>query len=256
MAWSNLNKWWLANDEIGEEIEGQFPAEDVNHDISATYAESTALSRQNAILHFVHGNSETVSFRGLFFADGSTENVYKIFAMLRSWAKVNPDLGRPPVLQFWVGDAHLALRQCVIEGISNIEYGEPRSDGSLRSVSFSIRLREYVAWSLDVENKPPPETRYHTARSRDYYEMLTLREYGDADVGDIIRKRHPDKPNIRVADVIKLPSTAALRKETVEQTSIALKTAYRRAVSPQRTLRLQVFDARNRSYTSHIVLEH
>jgi hypothetical protein len=248
-----LKMWNLANDEIGEEIQGQFPAEDLKEEVGGVWASHTSLGRSRSILQFIRGKTPTIQFRARFFADNSSISIHKKWLVLKNWCEVDPDLGRPPILQFWVGDAHLTFKQCVLETVGDITYEEPRSDGSLRHVSFQIHLKEFTPYNL--ESPKDGETRYHVSRQLDYYEMLALREYSDSMLGDVIRKRHPTKPNIRVGDVIKLPSRAALRKEVVEQTSIALGGAYDKRDNPNRTLRLVVFDNRNRTATSHTLLE-
>jgi len=248
-----LKTWVLADYEItGEELSGQFPAEDVTRTVTASWAEASTPTRPNPIHQFIRGNAEVVSFRGRFFAETIFDTVLKKLDLLVSWAKMDPDLKRPPILAFWVGDSHLRLRKCFIESISNIAYGEPRGDGSLHEVSFEVTLKEFVPWSL--ETVAPGESRYHHAKFGDYYELICHREYGDPLMGDIIRKRNPSMPNLITGDVIKLPSIGALRTEVVEQKSIQLGNGYTPKDTPQRRLRLDMFDKRNRSFLSHVVL--
>jgi hypothetical protein len=144
------------------------------------------------------------------------------------------------------------MMDCVIESLSP-KFGRPTWFGNIRSVQASITLRQYT--EFDLESAAAGETRYHRAVVRDYYELLTQREYGSAIMGDIIRKRHPTNPNIQVGDTIKLPSIEAIRKEKVEPKSLCLKGAYSKKETPQRTLRRDMFDLRNRPYVSHILID-
>lgn len=254
MPIENLKLWNLANDEVGDEIQGQFQAEDLRENgVGSVWAEHTVLNRSRAVQHFIHGMTPQIQFTSRFYAQDISQDVYPVWSKLKSWSQVNPDLGRPPILQFWVGDAHIVFKQCFLEELGDIVYEEPRSDGSLRHVKFMVKLREYTPFNL--ETKTSGETRYHKAASSETYEMLCLREYNNQMLGDVIRKRHPTKPNIQVGDVIKLPTLATLRKEVVEPKSIALNTAYGKGESPQRSLRLEMFDLRNRVAISHIIKE-
>lgn len=251
-------EWFLMNHDSGEELQGQFVAESVTENIGATYAERFALNSQHAIAQFVHGNTDTISFRGRFFLTselfGKSDDPYEKLSLLKSWVRRDDKLKRPPLLMFWIGDAHVGFHYCVIEQISGIEYQAPTSMGSLRDVAFGVELRRWEPWSLEVEEAP--ETRYHRARKADYYEMLTLREYGDPMMGDIIRKRHPTKPFIQIGNTIKLPSSDAIAKELVEPKSLALYQAFGRKDTAAKRRRQEVFDARNTTKTSFVVLDY
>jgi hypothetical protein len=244
--------WFLSNMDTGEQIEGQFPPEDLTQEMGGTFAEESPLNRQHPIAQFLHGNSETVSFTGRLFAETSIDSLTKPLRMLQNWTKRDPNLFRPPTLLFWVGDATVNLAECILERPLSIKYRSFRNNGSPRDISFTVNLREYVPYSLLVESGG--ETRYHQARDRDYYEWLCQREYSDPMLGVVIRDRHPDHGLLAAGDIAKLPSAETLRKAKPQTTSIALKTAYGRKDTPQRNLRVGVFDRLNRIHTSHVVL--
>lgn len=246
-------RWYLYNLDTDDKFEGQFPPEAVTQDLSAAFSESSALNRQNPIIQFLHGNSERVSFRGRLFAEDSTVNLIKPLRLLRKWTKRDPDLFRPPILHFWIGDSTVKLDQCLLESVAGISFQSFRDDGSPRDISFTINLREYVPYSLIAETGG--ETRYHRAREGDYYEWLAQREYGQPMHGVVIRDRHPDQEGVLdVNDIVKLPSPEAMRRVVAEPTSIALQTAYGRNDTPQRRLRIDMFDRRNKSHVSYVVL--
>jgi len=253
-------KWHLYNKDAGDEIEGQFEPEDLTEGgIGSKYAEHSALNRKHPIVQFLSGESETVSFSAMLYARDSLIGSVGFTAIkhdldkLKNWARRDEKLGRPPILTFWVGDQHVSMDSCVLETLNGIAYGRPTALGTMRSVRMSISLLKYEPFSLEDESSG--ETRYHRAKTRDYYEMLTYREYGDPAMGDIIRKRHPTKPNIQTADIIKLPSKDALRKDKVKPTSIILETAFDKRASPQRARRLAMLESRDRSHVSHVILE-
>ena len=254
----NFKTWHLANTEDGSEIEGQFEALDLTENIGTAYADNWSLGRRAPISQWVRGELETFTFtakfydpRSLFGWDG-----VDILAKLKEWARPNKSVGHPDILEFWVGDGSWAwLVRCTIQSLGGIKYDRPTMFGGLRGFEATITLREYVAYSLEDGQQSPFESRYHRAKQADYYESLCQREYGNANLGDIIRKRNPTKPNLQVGDVVKLPDISAIRKDKVEQKSIALQTGFGKKVTPQRTLRIAMFDARNRKKVSHVILE-
>lgn len=244
--------WFLQNVQNAERLEGQFPPISVTRELGNEWAEHTAISRQNAILQFLHGKVETVSVQVRLYArDILFNHVEDDLKKLEEWKTPSPLYkNAPPVLSFWLGDGHLFV-DCIIDSLSGITYGRPTGQGALRDVTLTINLKAYKKFS--IEDTGDFETRYHRARERDYYELLTQREYGNALIGDVIRKRHPTQPNLQVGDVVKLPSIESLRNKRVEPKSIPLQTAYGKKDSPQRRLRLQSFEDHNQSYVSHVL---
>lgn len=249
-----MRSWFLKNEDTGQELQGQFEPEQLTENIAQKYAKHGALNRAHPIVQFLSGEAQTTTFRAtLFGRDTLFTSAQDDLDLLKEWGQRDDTLERPPIMSFWVGDGHLEIASCVIESLGGIVYGRPTLFGGLKTVTLNIQLLKYVPF--DLEGDAGGETRYHRARVRDYYEMLTYREYGSALIGDVIRKRHPSKPVIEVADIIKLPSASVLRKDRVETKSIPLRNSYSRKPSPQRSLRLWMFEQRDRSYTSHIVIE-
>lgn len=254
MLFLNLGAWFLQNTETGQILKGDFPPVNYTRSRSNSYARHTSISRTNAIMQFLHGEAQKLSVDiRLFGRDIAFNSVERDLVLMESWMMPQSGLNDiPPVMTFWVGDAHVIM-DCVIISMANIRYGTPDIKGGVRDVSLTLELEEYV--KFDINDNRLFETRYHRARQRDYYEMLTFREYGDPMMGDIIRKRHPTKPVINVGDTIKLPSIAAVRRDVVEPKSITFKGAFAKKDSPQKTLRATMFDLRARPYVSHILVE-
>lgn len=243
--------WELGNYETGGEVKGQFHAEDLKRNVDPNWSETYSVGQQNPIHQFIRGSADMVSFKGRFFADWLTDSVTSQIDKLISWAKIDKELRRPPILYFWHGDGHVRLRKCIIWSLSNIEYGEPRWDGSPRHVVFDITLKEYVPFTL--EEKPTGESRYHHSKFGDYFELICYREYAEPLIGDVIRRRHYTTPQLQVGDIVKLPSSSTLLNESIEPKSIQLKTAFKPKESPQRTNRIDIFNKRNIVYTSNVI---
>jgi hypothetical protein len=244
-------RWQIRNEDTGELIQGQFPAK-VAVEIKNNWQQHTALSRSRAIVMFINSENDTLTMSSVFFARTSDEYelVTERINKLIQWSKPDLAFGRPAVCTFWVGNGYLE-RTCVIDSISGLTYSEPTRQGELRSVSFTLNLLAYQ--EFNINDAELFETRYHRGRERDYYEMLCFREYKLPMLGDVIRKRNPSQPLVTPGSTIPLPSVEAVRNVKVEPKSLQLQTAYGKKDTPQRTLRIDIFNRRNVSYTSHIV---
>jgi len=256
------NVWYLSNEDVTPPsiIQGQFPPEELKEETSNKYSIQTSLNRQNPIIQFLSGEADTISFVATMFNhSGFTGKTVFDFVgdvkddldTLKSWKQRDENLGRPPILSFSVGDGMVGMASCIITSLGNIAYDKPTKLGKFRRAKLTINLTRYEPFSLAASTSG--ETRYHRAALRDYYEMLTYREYGSAEMGDIIRKRHPTKLNIQPADIIKLPSKATLRREIIAPGSIIFQNITNKKSTPQRELMLMVLDRRNRNYVSHII---
>lgn len=252
MPATNIRKWFMRNEDTGEMLIGQFAPKNVELNVKNNYAQHTTLSRSRAILMFLSSESDTLNFSSMFFAmhADDAQRVEDSINKLLLWSKPSLAFGAPPPVTFWIGNGHLE-RLCVIDSISGISYGEPTGDGAIRQVSFTVNLLEYHPFTL--QDTELFETRYHRGRERDYYEMLCFREYKQPLLGDIIRKRHPTQPNVTPGSTIKLPSIEAIRTKKPAPTSIALVGAFGRKDTPQRELRIDMFNRRNRVHVSHVI---
>lgn len=250
-----LRVWNLFNTDTFELVRGQFHPEDLTMDISTAWSEKFGLNREHPIVQFLHGEVETISFRSRLVATTLIEDLEDDLDKLKSFARYDESLGRPPILEFWFGSGSFNLfrQPCRLTGLNGISYKRPTFFGNLRHVEFTINLREIKEFSL--EGPTIGNTRYHRAVEGDYYEYLTQREYNNPLLGDAIRKIHPDQPNIQTGDVIELPTASKLRKTKITQTSIALQDGFGRKESPQRSLRLAEFERHNRTKVSHVILE-
>jgi len=237
--------------ELDGELQGQFEPEDLTENIGTNYSQTTALNRAHPITQFISGNLETMTFtatlwnRDVLFGEANDQ-----LELLKKWARRDDRLGRPAIMKFWVGDGMATVAQCTIASLGGIKYKRPTMGGLLKGVELSITLNRYENFNLKGD---VGETRYHTVADGDYYELLTAKEYGSPMMGDIIRKRNPDKPALRVAEIVKFPAKDKFRKDRVEPKSIPLQGSFKRRPTPQRALRLYMFDQRNRSKISHII---
>jgi hypothetical protein len=261
MPLPTINRHWtLIRRDTSELFKGQFEAEEVSEDISVSWTEKFTLNRQKGITQFLHGDTDTVSFRGRFFNETVTGGAFPRFGgrqdkrwnKLKEFARRDPGLGAPPVLIFYIGDGHLQ-KQVVIDSISGIRYDQPAFNGELKGVTFTLNLREFT--DFDIEQDANFDTRYHHALSGDYYELLAKREYNVPDLGVWLRQNHPTQPNLQVGQIVRLPAPGgpSVRTARVHQTSVVFKTAYGRSPTPQRDRRLEMIRLRGGAQVSHII---
>lgn len=255
----NLKIWHLEAISDSSHVAGQFESPDVTENLSTTYADNWSLGRRAPISQWLHGELETITFTAKFWDTRKLVGEFpgdNALPKLKEWVRPSSKLGHPEILTFWVGDGSFAFFiNCTIASLGGIKYDRPSFTGGLRGFEATITLREYVPYSLEEGQQSPLESRYHRAKTGDYYEALCQREYNNPQLGDIIRKRNPTKPNLQIGDVVKLPDISAIRRDKVEQKSIALQTGFGKKLTPQKALRIAMFDARARSKVSHVILE-
>lgn len=243
--------WHMKNLDDGSELEGQFPPEDPVLDLATTYGEHVTLNRQNPIVQFLHGNSDTFTFTARFYAlHGDDNTPYKKITTLQGWRLRDPTLARPPRVVFTLGNI-IPLPEALITRLSGIRYSEPKQDGDIREVSLRVDLLRYEKYSLSTE--PEPETRYYAASTGDYFEMLAWREYRNALLGDLLRREHPELLDLTEGDVVRLPSYGAMKGRVVKPDSIPLAKSLGTKDTPTRRLRQEEFERHDRSYMSAVV---
>jgi hypothetical protein len=255
-------KWKLVRKDTLEILAGQFEAEELSEGISAAWTEEFSLNRQTGILQFLHGETETVSFRGRFYNETISGGSFPIYggrkdglwATLKEWVKMDKALKRPPVLIFFVGNGHLQ-KQVVIDSITGIKYDQPGGLGMFKGVTFTLNLRAYTEYS--VKQTANFDTRYHHSLDGDYYELIAQREYREPMLGVWLRQRHPTQLNLQAGQIVKLPAPGgtSVRTAKVAQQSLVFKTAYGRRPSPQRDRRLEMLRLRAAPRVSHVLLE-
>lgn len=271
--------WILANIDTGEELEGDFEAQNITRDVSASYAEHHTLNRQSPITQFLHGNTDTLSFEGRFFMDPAilslsglpfagpvsrflsdgTDTRFSLrpgekLKKIEEWVGIDADLQRPPIVQFSVGDGELS-QVSYIESVTNIRYDRPLITGEVRGVTFVVNLKKFIPFDIDLAEQPAPESRYAHVKEGEYYELLAQLEYGVPMLGVVVQQRNPTAAILEEGDVVKLPSLRAIQSQQVNPSSIAFTNLNSKQPSAQKTLKNLVLDRLNRDRYSAIVPE-
>lgn len=242
---STKNVWRLKMKDLDEtEFKGQFLAEDLTENVGARISSRGALNQASTDSKYLGGDDQTITFTTRVWATNSIKNVKKTVELLKSFSKRNPKLKRSPIFIFTAGTEVQAL--VFVKSVGGIKYDRPRSDGSIRGAVFGIQLSVIE----DIETKPNslsiatlvksglgiissvqglssgglgafskisiPGGSLHTkgkeiiVKDGQTFEHIAQREYGDALVGDILRRAHYNKPlnelksSLEVGDVVDL----------------------------------------------------
>lgn len=258
----SLKTWTLKNQDTGEIIQGQFPAEEVMlQNTGSNFVQIQALNRANSIIQFINGKTPTLNVKSRFyrrdFLDASpVDRIEK----LKSWATMDALAAsagirlRPPMLTFYLGDGLGVQMDCVMTECADIKYSEPNALGGMREVSFEMKFLQIGGAQTAASNeKEVLDTRYIHAKADDYYEKLCAAEYGDPMIGVILRQRNPTMGLLKTGDIIALPAAAGVAGSTPNQQSIALSGAFGRKSTVTKQLRLQYLNSRNRPYTAFVL---
>lgn len=234
--------WWVLNVDTGDYVFGQYTTE-VQSNASSTYADSFSLGRNDPVTQFVHGNLDTMSFEGRFFASFAFQEVVKQGQKLQEWTKADPELGRPPVCYFWIGDQFAQMTSCRIQA-ANIKYDKPTVLGQARGARVAVSLRKYEPFSLTATANF--DTLYYRSKPGDSYEKLAARRYGNPMLGVELRNRNPDKRRLTPGDIVAMPApSGSIRRAKVEPRSVVLAGVTSRLVTPQRVLLTEKLKSRN-----------
>jgi hypothetical protein len=260
-------KWTLISQDTGVSLEGKFPPQNLRENVSGVWASQGTLGLSQPILQFVRGDQESVEvdlkayarhrgILGLGLGAVNTplgpEDILDEVDQIRNLARINPDLGRPEVWLFSVGEQF--SQQVVVQSVGGIRYDRFRpSDGSLRGVMFSVRMLRYIPFDVqDLTGQAQVESLVTPALPGDAYEHIAKRVHGDASLGEALRRRNPDRRTLQPGDLVHVPAKRTLRREVLplKQQSLPLKSGAR-----QRDNIVNAFVIRGVPALSHIVLE-
>jgi hypothetical protein len=248
--------WRLASlDFPGKVIEGQFPATDLTENISANYAQLSTTGREQPILQYQNGELHSLTFgakawaRHHGFGGANADNIDEFVLSIRRLPQRDPDLRRPEIFDFTVGDNDNLVMTCVVKSVGGVTYDRLRPlDGSLRGVSFRLELWRYDPFDAELRGSQN-ESLVIPRRTNESFELLAKKIYGDAELGEALRRRNPEKRIPVNGDLVRMPPKSKLTSGfALDPTSIALKTSDR-----TETLRRTFLTLRGKTYKSHLL---
>lgn len=270
-GFSDKKTWTLEMiDKPNTKYIGQFMAENAVENIGARLNSQESLNTQTPNRQWVGGESETFQFEARIYARDSLKDVAAKITQLKSFARKRDDLGRAPMFIFTFG-TQLSFT-CFVKSLGGIKYDELRSDGTLRGASFTIILEKLDERAIDgsislaakiksvggiissavglaagVGLVNIPGGSLHTigrtvrAKDGDTFEGIAQKEYGDALIGDVLRRANPDIANIEANDEVILVDKREIFTINVTPQSNSLKDS-----TSQNQLRQQYLEKRGK----------
>jgi len=241
-------------------FEGQHIAENLTEAVSARISDQGSLNKQDTEKVWLGGDPGTLTFTTRIWATSNVKSVRASINKLRTFTKRDPKLKRAPMFVFTAG-TDLSFN-VFVKSIGGISYDRPRQDGTIRGATFNVTLlvidevvTETQSMSLgslvktglglilpnSVSNAVSsfldiPGGSLHTkgkmviVKDGQTFEHIAQLEYGDASVGDILRRAYYNSPlnliknSLEVGDYLDLVDDNEIYSIPVEPQSIALKT--------------------------------
>jgi len=229
----DVRQWYMVVAETtafvseGARITGQFTPQQVSQNISSNIVESGGFSRASPIIQWVGGQTRTFTFQARLFSlhrdDNTAEEKLQELEFLM---EPTLTLKRPPLVNFFWGNAIPLGFPCFIESLGGITYDEIRQDQSIRGVTLNITLKRFTQFRIQqVAAQQTERTPVHIVKHGETYEMIAKRRYGDPLIGVILRQRNDRFPmrkkapkgmaDLDVGEEVKLYSINEMKREDV-----------------------------------------
>lgn len=254
-GFSDRKGWALVAQDPGIKLEfkGDFISENMSERVGAILGQNSTVNKDKPNQQWLGGENEPFTFQSRIFASNSFKNIKQQVETLKSFSRRNRELRRAPIFLFTAG-TEIGFT-CFVKGVL-FQYDELRSDGSLRGAVVSITLEkiedtitESAATSLASQIKFAagiivgaagianqlgrviniPGGSLHTIDRRhkvvdgDTFESIANQEYGNALLGDILRRAQPELGDLKAGDEVLLVEGTEITQIRITQQAVALK---------------------------------
>lgn len=211
----------------GARITGQFTPQQVSQNISSNIVEAGGLSRASPIIQWVGGQIRTFTFQArLFSLHTFDDTAERKLEQLEFLMRPSTNLKRPPLVNFYWGNAIPLGFPCFIESLGGVTYDEIRQDRTIRGVTLNITLKKFTQFRIEqVPTTQTERTPIHIVKDGETYEMIALRRYGDPLLGVLLRQRNDRFPmrkkgpkaiaDLQSSEEVKLFSVTEMKREDV-----------------------------------------
>lgn len=254
--------WSLTSLDDSRVIEGQFRPSNLTENVSGNWDSQATVGMDHPILQFVNGAQETITFdakiwakhNGVFGTGLEADNIKDIVDTIRDMPRKDADLGRPHVWEFvWTEEFSQTV---VVTSVGGIRYDHARPEAyagliqsSLRGVLFRITLSRYVEHNAR-ELIGAAESLIIYVKEGEQYDAIAYRLYGDARLGEVLRRRNPSKRVLVAGERLHIPPKSTALAE-LDLRLEALPLIKRKAA--QSALFDAVLSKRSVDYRSHII---
>lgn len=188
-------------------ISGQFAPTEVTEQYGARYASEDTLSRGQPIIQWdgdeVHEISfiarvwihNELNFSPLDLVATGGRSLYDLMDEIKATVRPDPTLRRPRVFSLKIGGIKgLSMDSCVVRNVGPIAYDRfLPTNGARRGATFSIRCQAYDPYNISLEGSgAPAESLVKPLYPGESFEQLAARVYGDPNLGEALRRRHPE----------------------------------------------------------------
>jgi len=270
---NNNKNWALVEDEGKFTLFSQYPPQNYTENAGAKIPEVSTVNNQEPFPQWVGGEGETASFTARIYRPDPLDSgsVRKDIENLKKATKKDPKLFRAPIFTFSWGDE--ISYKCFVVTVGGIQYDDITESGHIRGATFQVVLRKLEkipqsgftkfrditglttglkALSDDIGSAVSDlvdiiggslhkKGKTIRAKEGDTFESIAALEYGDALVGDILRRAQPEKSIMKAGDTIILVDDTEIFQIDVTPQSVALKNN-----ETARTVRSLKFGERNR----------
>jgi len=270
LAGLSSNKIWTLEmiDSPNTKFSGQYLAENATENVGTRINSQQSLNADSSNKQWVGGQDNTFTYDARIYAIHGLKDVASKIAQLKSFTRKREDLNRAPIFTFSLG-TQLSF-SCFVTSVGGIKYDELRSDGTLRGATFSIELNildekqtdgsislasviksvggvitTAVGFAAGFGLVNIPGGSLHTigrtvkAKDGDTFESIAALEYGDALVGDILRRANVNIFNIEAGDEVTLVDRQEIFQIDVTPQANALKDDEERDTLRQEFLELR-----------------
>src|SRR5512135_2082540 len=196
-------KWTLESIEAGITVVGQFSVDELQlNTVGGVYSDITSVNQSHPVTQWIRGQLETVTLNSEFFAQHKDDEVTTRFGDLLKLTRRDDVFARPPVCIFSFGTK--LKMQCFLEHVANIAFGPLRPDGTPQRIKFTLTLRNYTPNLQQPTDPatPPHQSLWRVAKTGDTYESIARREYGDALLGEFLRRQDTYRPALVEGDKV------------------------------------------------------
>lgn len=254
--------WTMTSLDDSTVIEGQFRPDNFVENVSGVWAEQGTLGLTQPIIQFIRGDLETITFdarirakhQGVFGTGKGADEIKDVVDQIRDMARRDDTLGRPHIWQLaWTDDFEATV---VVRSVGGIRYEHARPEAflgavpsSIRGVIFRLDLARYTEYNLS-SSVGAAESLIVYVKDGDFYESVARRVYNDANLGDVLRRRNPDKPALEPEDRLHIPPKATARKEL---SLVPASLIFNTSISDTRVgVFRDVLNKRSATYRSHL----
>lgn len=263
--------WSLVSEDDGSTLEGQYEPQNMVENIAGAWAAQGTLGLAQPILQFIGGELDVITLdvkvyarfdpvwkflQGPLFLKDEDFDVGDLVERIRNLPRATPELGRPMVYLFSVGEQ--VSKRVVVKSVGGIRYDRFRpmkplgvGGGEIRGVLCSFELWRYEPFDGKALISAA-ESLVTPAKEGETFEHIAARVHGDPILGEALRRRNPDLRTLAPGDLVHVPDASILRRELLP---LKPQSLFLRDGDAQRSNLLTTIELHGAAARSHVIRE-